>query len=298
MENIKITQLERMHSGKGFIAALDQSGGSTPKALSQYGVEESSFTNDEEMYTIVHQMRTRIIKSPAFDTAHILGAILFENTMERKIDGQFTADYLWEKKNIVPFLKVDKGLANPDNGVQLMKPIPDLDELLTKAVERNIFGTKMRSVIKEANPEGIKKIAEQQFEIGKQIFEKGLIPIIEPEVDIYSADKQKSEEILKEEIQKQLNALDKDVKVMLKLSIPTVNNFYKDLISDPHVVRVVALSGGYSKEEANAKLAENHGLIASFSRALSEGLSINQSDADFNSKIGKTIQEIYEASIT
>lgn len=298
MENIKITQLERMHSGKGFIAALDQSGGSTPKALSQYGVEESSFTNDEEMYTIVHQMRTRIIKSPAFDSAHILGAILFENTMERKIDGQFTADYLWEKKNIVPFLKVDKGLANPDNGVQLMKPIPDLDELLTKAVERNIFGTKMRSVIKEANPEGIKKIAEQQFEIGKQIFEKGLIPIIEPEVDIYSADKQKSEEILKEEIQKQLHALDKDVKVMLKLSIPTVNNFYKDLISDPHVVRVVALSGGYSKEEANEKLTQNQGLIASFSRALSEGLSINQSDADFNSKIGKTIQEIYEASIT
>lgn len=298
MENIKITQLERMHSGKGFIAALDQSGGSTPKALSQYGVEESSFTNDEEMYTIVHQMRTRIIKSPAFDSAHILGAILFENTMDRKIDGQFTADYLWEKKNIVPFLKVDKGLANPDNGVQLMKPIPDLDELLTKAVERNIFGTKMRSVIKEANPEGIKKIAEQQFEIGKQIFEKGLIPIIEPEVDIYSADKQKSEEILKEEIQKQLNALDKDVKVMLKLSIPTVNDFYKDLISDLHVVRVVALSGGYSKEEANEKLTQNHGLIASFSRALSEGLSVNQSDADFNSKIGKTIQEIYEASIT
>lgn len=298
MENIKITQLERMHSGKGFIAALDQSGGSTPKALSQYGVEESSFTNDEEMYTIVHQMRSRIIKSPAFDSDHILGAILFENTMDRKIDGQWTADYLWEKKNIVPFLKVDKGLANPDNGVQLMKPIPDLDELLTKAVERNIFGTKMRSVIKEANPEGIKKIAEQQFEIGKQIFEKGLIPIIEPEVDIYSADKQKSEEILKEEIQKQLNALDKDVKVMLKLSIPTVNNFYKDLISDPHVVRVVALSGGYSKEEANEKLTQNQGLIASFSRALSEGLSINQSDADFNSKIGKTIQEIYEASIT
>lgn len=298
MENIKITQLEQMHSGKGFIAALDQSGGSTPKALSQYGVEESSFTNDEEMYTIVHQMRTRIIKSPAFDSAYILGAILFENTMDRKIDGQWTADYLWEKKNIVPFLKVDKGLSAVENGVQLMKPIPDLDELLTRAVERNIFGTKMRSVIKEANPEGIKKIAEQQFEIGKQIFEKGLIPIIEPEVDIYSADKQKSEEILKEEIQKQLHALDKDVKVMLKLSIPTVNDFYKDLISDLHVVRVVALSGGYSKEEANEKLTQNHGLIASFSRALSEGLSINQSDADFNSKIGKTIQEIYEASIT
>jgi len=204
---------------------------------------------------------------------------------------------LWEKKNIFPFLKVDKGLANPDNGVQLMKPIPDLDELLTRAVERNIFGTKMRSVIKEANPEGIKKIAEQQFEIGKQIFEKGLIPIIEPEVDIYSADKQKSEEILKEEIQKQLHALDKDVKVMLKLSIPTVNNFYKDLISDPHVVRVVALSGGYSKEEANEKLTQNQGLIASFSRALSEGLSAQQSDETFNATLAQSIQEIYNASI-
>jgi len=297
MENIKTIQLERMHSGKGFIAALDQSGGSTPKALSQYGVEESSFTNDEEMYTIVHQMRTRIIKSPAFDSAYILGAILFENTMDRKIDGQWTADYLWEKKNIVPFLKVDKGLSAVENGVQLMKPIPDLDELLTRAVERNIFGTKMRSVIKEANPEGIKKIAEQQFEIGKQIFEKGLIPIIEPEVDIYSADKQKSEEILKEEIQKQLHALDKDVKVMLKLSIPTVNNFYKDLISDPHVVRVVALSGGYSKEEANEKLTQNQGLIASFSRALSEGLSAQQSDETFNATLAQSIQEIYNASI-
>ena len=297
MKNIKTIQLERMHSGKGFIAALDQSGGSTPKALSQYGVEESSFTNDEEMYTIVHQMRTRIIKSPAFDSAYILGAILFENTMDRKIDGQWTADYLWEKKNIVPFLKVDKGLSAVENGVQLMKPIPDLDELLTRAVERNIFGTKMRSVIKEANPEGIKKIAEQQFEIGKQIFEKGLIPIIEPEVDIYSADKQKSEEILKEEIQKQLHALDKDVKVMLKLSIPTVNNFYKDLISDPHVVRVVALSGGYSKEEANEKLTQNQGLIASFSRALSEGLSAQQSDETFNATLAQSIQEIYNASI-
>ena len=297
MENIKTIQLERMHSGKGFIAALDQSGGSTPKALSQYGVEESSFTNDEEMYTIVHQMRTRIIKSPAFDSAYILGAILFENTMDRKIDGQWTADYLWEKKNIVPFLKVDKGLSAVENGVQLMKPIPDLDELLTRAVERNIFGTKMRSVIKEANPEGIKKIAEQQFEIGKQIFEKGLIPIIEPEVDIYSADKQKSEEILKEEIQKQLHALDKDVKVMLKLSIPTVNNFYKDLISDPHVVRVVALSGGYSKEEANEKLTQNQGLIASFSRALSEGLSAQQSHETFNATLTQSIQEIYNASI-
>jgi fructose-bisphosphate aldolase class I len=295
---MNIAQLDRMHSGKGFIAALDQSGGSTPKALAQYGVQESSYSNEEEMYTLVHDMRTRIIKSPAFESDYILGAILFENTMDRKIDGQWTADYLWEMKNIVPFLKVDKGLADLANGVQVMKPIPNLDELLTRAVERNIFGTKMRSVIKEANTEGIREVVEQQFAVGKQIFEKGLIPIIEPEVDIYSTDKEKSEVILKEEIKRQLRSLDKDVKVMLKLSIPTVSDFYKELMSDPHVVRVVALSGGYSEEEANRKLAQNHGLIASFSRALSEGLSAVQSDDEFNSKLGKTIKEIYDASIT
>lgn len=293
-----IVQLNRMHSGKGFIAALDQSGGSTPKALSQYGVEESSFSTDEEMYTLVHEMRTRIIKSPAFDNKYILGAILFENTMDRKIDQKWTADYLWEEKNIVPFLKVDKGLADLANGVQLMKPISNLDELLTRAVERNVFGTKMRSVIKEANVDGIREIVKQQFEVGLQIFEKGLIPIIEPEVDIYSADKEKSEEILKEEILKQLNSLDINVKVMLKLSIPTVNNFYSELMSDPHVVRVVALSGGYAQDEANQKLSRNHGLIASFSRALSEGLFAGQSDAEFDTKLEKTIKEIYEASIT
>lgn len=298
MENVNEDQLNRMHSGKGFIAALDQSGGSTPKALSQYGVQESSYSNDEEMYTLVHEMRTRIIKSPAFKSDYILGAILFENTMDRKIDGQWTADYLWEKKNIVPFLKVDKGLTDLASGVQLMKPIPNLDDLLTRAVERNIFGTKMRSVIKEANPDGIRDIVEQQFRVGSQIFNKGLIPIIEPEIDIYSSDKEKSEAILKQEIIKQLNSLDKEVKVMLKLSIPTVNDFYKELISNPHVVRVVALSGGYSREEANEKLAQNHGLIASFSRALSEGLSAGQSDDDFNAVLGKTIKEIYEASIT
>jgi len=291
-------QLDRMHSGKGFIAALDQSGGSTPKALSQYGVEESSFSNDEEMYTLVHEMRTRIIKSPAFDSQYILGAILFENTMDRKIDGQWTADYLWEQKNIVPFLKVDKGLADLVNGVQLMKPITGLDELLTRAVERNVFGTKMRSVIKEANAKGISEVVAQQFKVGLQIFQKGLIPIIEPEVDIYSADKEKSEEILKEEIKKQLSLLDKDVKVMLKLSIPTVTNFYSELMSDPHVVRVVALSGGYGQDEANLKLSQNHGLIASFSRALSEGLSAGQSEEEFDAKIGQTIKEIYAASIT
>jgi len=293
-----IVQLNRMHSGKGFIAALDQSGGSTPKALSQYGVEESSFSTDEEMYTLVHEMRTRIIKSSAFDNKYILGAILFENTMDRKIDQKWTADYLWEEKNIVPFLKVDKGLADLANGVQLMKPISNLDELLTRAVERNVFGTKMRSVIKEANVDGIREIVKQQFEVGLQIFEKGLIPIIEPEVDIYSADKEKCEEILKEEILKQLNSLDINVKVMLKLSIPTVNNFYSELMSDPHVVRVVALSGGYAQDEANQKLSQNHGLIASFSRALSEGLFAAQSDAEFDTKLEKTIKEIYEASIT
>jgi fructose-bisphosphate aldolase class I len=298
MAKINQTQLERMHSGKGFIAALDQSGGSTPKALSQYGVDESKYTNDEEMYTLVHEMRTRIIKSPAFDSEYILGAILFENTMDRKIDGQWTADYLWKKKNIVPFLKVDKGLADLSNGVQLMKPISNLDELLTRAVEKNIFGTKMRSVIKEANADGIRDVVEQQFKVGLQIFEKGLVPIIEPEVDIYSVDKEKSEEILKEEIKKQLALLDKDVKVMLKLSIPTVNDFYSELMSDPHVVRVVALSGGYGQDEANEKLSQNHGLIASFSRALSEGLFANQSDDEFNNKLGKTIKEIYAASIT
>ncbi len=298
MANVNQEQLNLMHSGKGFIAALDQSGGSTPKALAQYGVQENQYSNDEEMYTLVHEMRTRIIKSPAFDSQYILGAILFENTMDRKIDGQWTADYLWDKKHIIPFLKVDKGLADLANGVQLMKPISGLDELLDRAVERNIFGTKMRSVIKEANPEGIRNVVAQQFELGKQIFNKGLIPIIEPEVDIYSPDKEKSEQILKEEIQKQLNLLDKDVKVMLKLSIPTVNDFYKDLISDPHVVRVVALSGGYSREEANQKLSQNHGLIASFSRALSEGLTAGQSDQDFNTELQETIKGIYQASIT
>ncbi|WP_367272540.1 fructose bisphosphate aldolase [Flavobacterium sp.] len=290
-------QLNLMHSGKGFIAALDQSGGSTPKALSQYGVQENQYSNEEEMYALVHEMRTRIIKSPAFDSQYILGAILFENTMDRKIDGQWTADYLWEQKHIIPFLKVDKGLAELADGVQLMKPISNLNELLDRAVERKIFGTKMRSVIKEANLKGIQEVVKQQFEVGLQIFEKGLIPIIEPEVDIYSADKEKSEQILKEEIQKQLNSLDKDVKVMLKLSIPTVNNFYSDLMSDPHVVRVVALSGGYSREDANQKLAENHGLIASFSRALSEGLSAGQSDEEFNTELGNSIKEIYEASV-
>lgn len=290
-------QLNRIHTGRGFIAALDQSGGSTPKALLQYGVTEDRYTNDDEMFALVHQMRTRIIKSPAFDSKYILGAILFENTMDRLIDGQYTADYLWEKKGIVPFLKVDKGLAPLEDGVQVMKPMPDLNELLKRAVERHIFGTKMRSVIKEANPAGIQKVIEQQFEIGKQIMAMGLVPIIEPEVDIHSADKEASEHILKAEISKQLTKLGPDDQVMLKLSIPTVNNFYSDLMRDPHVVRIVALSGGYTQAEANEKLAHNHGLIASFSRALAQGLTDQQSDEDFNAMLSQSVKEIYEASI-
>lgn len=290
-------QLDRIRTGKGFIAALDQSGGSTPKALLQYGVNESSYSNEEEMYELVHEMRTRIIKSLAFDSQYILGAILFENTMDRNIDGQFTADYLWEKKGIVPFLKVDQGLADLEDGVQLMKPISGLNDLLKRSVERNIFGTKMRSLIKEANPAGIKKVVEQQFAIGNQIVGMGLVPIIEPEVDIYSADKRTSEKILKDEIFAQLSALGKDVKVMLKLSIPTEDNFYSDLMEDPHVVRIVALSGGYTQAEANEKLADNHGLIASFSRALAQGLSAGQTDDEFNAMLSKSIQAIYEASI-
>jgi len=291
-------QLERIHTGKGFIAALDQSGGSTPKALLQYGIQENSYSTEEEMYALVHEMRTRIIKSPAFDSEFILGAILFENTMDRSIDGQFTADYLWEKKGIVPFLKVDKGLDDLADGVQIMKPISNLDDLLKRAVERNIFGTKMRSVIKEANPVGIKKVVEQQFAIGQQISEMGLVPIIEPEVDIHSADKAVSEKLLKAALLEQLSALGTDVKVMLKLSIPTEDNFYRELIEDPHVLRVVALSGGYTQEEANERLARNHGLIASFSRGLSEGLNASQTEDEFNTMLSKSVQSIYEASIT
>jgi fructose-bisphosphate aldolase class I len=292
------TQLDRIKNGSGFIAALDQSGGSTPKALAIYGIKENEYKNDEEMFNLVHEMRTRIIKSPSFTSEHILGAILFENTMERTVDGELTADYLWNKKGIVPFLKVDKGLANLTAGVQLMKPIPSLDDLLKRAVKRNIFGTKMRSVIKQADPEGIKEIAAQQFELGKQIIDAGLLPIIEPEVDIHSEDKAESEKILKDEILKQLYKLGADEKVMLKLSIPTVDNFYSDLISDKHVVRVVALSGGYTQSAANEKLSRNHGLIASFSRALSQGLNVQQSDEEFNAILLKSINSIYEASLT
>ena len=291
-------QLNRMQSGKGFIAALDQSGGSTPKALLSYGIKEDAYSNDKEMFDLVHQMRTRIITSPAFTSKYILGAILFKKTMDSTIDGRFTADYLWEKKGIVPILKVDEGLAGLEDGVQLMKPFTDLPGLLKQANEKHIWGTKMRSVIKEANPAGIKKIVSQQFELGRKIFDQGLVPILEPEVDIHSADKAESEKLLKEEIFNLLTALDKDVKVMFKLSIPSLDDFYRDLMADPHVVRVVALSGGYSQSEANEKLARNHGLIASFSRALAQGLSVNQTDAEFNTMLAQSIDSIYAASIT
>jgi fructose-bisphosphate aldolase class I len=289
-------QFERIQTGKGFIAALDQSGGSTPKALASYGISENRYSNDEEMFTLVHEMRTRIIKSPAFDSQYVLGAILFENTMDRFIDGVNTADFLWEKKGIVPFLKVDKGLASLEDGVQVMKPINGLDELLDRAIQLNIFGTKMRSYIKEANPVGIKKVVQQQFDIANQILAKGLIPIIEPEVDIHSADKAEAEGLLKEEILNQLSNLSNDVKVMLKLSLPSEVNFYSDLVENPHVLRVVALSGGYSQAEANDILAHNHGVIASFSRALTEGLSANQTDDEFNEMLAKSIKSIAEAS--
>ncbi|AAK76810.1 fructose-bisphosphate aldolase class I [Clostridium acetobutylicum] len=292
------TQMNRISKDKGFIAALDQSGGSTPKALLQYGIKENSYSNDEEMFNLVHEMRKRIIKSTAFNSKYILGAILFENTMYRTIDHKYTADYLWNEKNIVPFLKIDKGLSELENGVQLMKPITNLDELLKAAIEKNIFGTKMRSFIKEANSKGIKMVVDQQFELADKIANQGLVPIIEPEVDIKSTDKEKSEELLKLEISKHLSDLDKETKVMLKLSIPTKDNFYSDLMKDPHVVRIVALSGGYSQSEANERLSRNNGLIASFSRALSENLSIDQTDEEFNETLSNSIKEIYEASIT
>ncbi|GAB6109902.1 fructose bisphosphate aldolase [Fusibacter bizertensis] len=294
MKNI---QLNRMRNDKGFIAALDQSGGSTPKALEIYGIPKEAYSNETEMFQLVHQMRSRIMESPAFTKDRILAAILFEKTMDSKVEGLYSADYLWEKKGIVSFLKVDKGLADLENGVQLMKPIPNLNELLARANERHIFGTKMRSVIKEVNKEGIKAIVDQQFEIGKIICDAGLVPIIEPEVDIHTVNKKEAEAILKEELISHLKALDESCQVMLKLTIPDEANLYADIMKLPNVVRVVALSGGYSREEANEKLAKNHGLIASFSRALSEGLNDNQSDDAFNQMLNQSIQNIYDASI-
>ena len=291
-------QLERIRADKGFLAALDQSGGSTPKALEHYGVSRDAYSNEEQMFDLVHQMRTRIMTSPAFSGEFILGAILFEQTMERKVEGLYTADYLWDKKGIVPFLKVDQGLAPLEGGVQLMKPINGLDELLKRAVSRNVFGTKMRSVISQANPEGIDRVVDQQFALGKQILSAGLVPIIEPEVDIHSADKAQSEVLLKAAILRHLDALPANSSVMLKLSIPTVDGFYSDLMKHPRILRIVALSGGYSQAEADERLARNPGLIASFSRALAEGLFAYQTDAQFNETLAESIQKIYAASIT
>ena len=291
-------QLMRMENGLGFIAALDQSGGSTPKTLKAYGVSDKQYKSEDEMYGLIHEMRTRVIKSESFTNEKILAAILFENTMDRKIDGLFTADFLWDKKKIVPILKVDKGLAEIHQGVQIMKPMPNLEELLDKAVERHIFGTKMRSVIKEANPDGIKKVVDQQFEIGLKILNKGLIPIIEPEVDIHSIDKQKSEDVLRAEILEHLDQLPKGIKVMLKLSIPTVPNYYEPLIEHPNVLRVVALSGGYDRDVANELLAKNHRMIASFSRALLQDLKYKITDKTFDRRLYKAIDSIYDASIT
>lgn len=291
------TQTDKISKGQGFIAALDQSGGSTPKALKLYGVEEDAYGSESEMFDLIHQMRARIIKSPAFTGDKIVGAILFEQTMDREIDGTPTAEYLWETCGVVPFLKVDKGLADAENGVKLMKPIPGLDALLERAVAKGVYGTKMRSVVDAADPVGIKAIVDQQFEIGKQILSHGLIPIIEPEVTISISDKAEAEEILKTEILAQLDALPDDQVVMLKLTLPTVPNAYKALVDHPKVLKVVALSGGYSRDEANEKLAQNTGIIASFSRALTEGLSAQQSDEDFDATLGEAVDSIHAASV-
>jgi len=291
-------QLEKMKSGPGFVAALDQSGGSTPQALRDYGVNADAWKSEEEMFAVVHQMRTRIITSPAFNGDRILGAILFEGTMDRSIEGQPTADFLWSKKQVVPFLKVDKGLAPEQNGVQLMKPMPQLAELLSKANARHIFGTKMRSVIKQADAGGVEQVVQQQFEVAAQIIAAGLVPIVEPEVDIRCPEKAKAETLLKTAIQNRLNQLPAGQLVMLKLTLPEVDDFYTDFVQHRSVVRVVALSGGYSRDEANDRLRRNHGVVASFSRALVQGLSAQQSDAEFNAMLDRSIQSIYDASIT
>jgi len=291
-------QLERIRNGKGFIAALDQSGGSTPKALSLYGIAETEYSGEAQMFDLIHAMRTRMIKSPAFSGDRVLGAILFEGTMDREIDGVGSAQYLWDKKQVIPFLKVDKGLAEESNGVQAMKPMPELDVLLTRAVAKGIFGTKMRSVIKLANRDGIAAVVAQQFAVGRQIIAHGLVPIIEPEVDIKSPQKAEAEAMLRDAIAAELDKQPSSQPVMLKLTLPSTANFYANLIAHPSVLRVVALSGGYTRDDANRKLSENHGMIASFSRALTEGLSARQSDADFNAMLDATIAGIYAASIT
>ena len=289
-------QLQKIKTGPGFIAALDQSGGSTPKALRLYGIQENTWSSDEEMFTIVHQMRTRIITSPAFSGERIIGAILFEDTMDREIERQPTADYLWNVKRVVPFLKVDKGLAAEKDRVQLMKPMPMLAALLDKARAKRIFGTKMRSVIKQADEAGIKNIVIQQFEIARQIISANLVPIIEPEIDIHCPEKGKAEQLLKAAILEKVNELPGGQFVMLKLTLPEQDDFYAEFVKHPGILRVVALSGGYSREEANNRLRKNHGVVASFSRALVEGLTAQQSDAEFNAMLDKSIQSIFDAS--
>ena len=293
---VNAEQLQKIKTGPGFIAALDQSGGSTPKALRLYGVQENTWSSDEEMFAIVHQMRTRIITSPAFNGDRIIGAILFENTMDREIEGQPTADYLWTVKRVVPFLKVDQGLAAEEDGVQLMKPMPMLAALLDKARAKRIFGTKMRSFIKRADEAGTKNIVIQQFEIAQQIISANLVPIIEPEIDIHCPEKGKAEQLLKAAILEKVNQLPDGQFVMLKLTLPEQDNFYAEFVKHPRVLRVVALSGGYSREEANNRLRKNHGVVASFSRALVEGLTAQQSDAEFNAMLDKSIQCIFDAS--
>ena len=290
-------QIQQMTNGKGFIAALDQSGGSTPKALQQYGVASDAWSTEEQMFDLIHAMRARIVMSPAFTGERVIGAILFEQTMDREIGGKPSAQYLWEDKGVVPFLKIDKGLADARNGVRLMKPMPGLDALLDRAVAKGIFGTKERSVIDAANREGIAEIVAQQFEVGHQVLSHGLVPILEPEVTITIADKQAAEDILLQTILAHLDEVPDGRQVMLKLSIPTVANHYLPLVEHPKVMRVVALSGGYSRDEANALLARNKGVIASFSRALTEGLSAQQSDGEFDRMLGETIQSIYDASV-
>jgi fructose-bisphosphate aldolase class I len=291
-------QLARMRSGDGFIAALDQSGGSTPKALRLYGIEENEYSGDAQMFDLIHGMRSRMVTSPSFGGNRVLGAILFEGTMDRDIEGQGSADYLWKTKGVIPFLKIDKGLADDADGVQLMKPMPELDALLAKGASKGIFGTKMRSVIKEANKAGIDAVVAQQFAVGRQILAAGLVPIIEPEVDITSSTKKEAEVLLKAALLAELNAQPADQPVMLKLTLPEVDDFYQELVNHPSVLRVVALSGGYSREESNQRLSRNHGVIASFSRALTEGLSAKQSEAEFNATLDSTIQGIFDASRT
>jgi len=290
--------LQKVRTGSGFIAALDQSGGSTPKALKLYGVDESAWSTDDEMFDLMHAMRSRIVTSPAFTGDKVLGAILFEQTMDRQIDGKGSAEYLWSVKNVVPFLKVDKGLADTVDGAQVMKPIPGLRDLLDRAVGLGVFGTKMRSVVQAADPSGVAAVVDQQFEVAAEIIGAGLVPIIEPEVDITIPDKANAEELLRDRIASSLDALAEDQPVMLKLSIPSVDDFYADLIAHPRVVRVVALSGGYPRDEANERLSRQHGMIASFSRALTESLYAGQSDAEFDTALAETIDGIFAASVT